>query len=74
MEKMIDTLKNWRKSKESIQRRSEVGKLEGKFIKYRVKGNVWLKSNGSLQSPRTYFLTHRVLVSLFWDRSGVKGL
>lgn len=46
MEKMIGTLKKWRKSKESIQRRSEFGKLEGKFIKYRVKGNVWLRSNG----------------------------
>lgn len=38
-EKMTDTLKKRRKSKESIQRRREVGKLEGKVRKYRVKRN-----------------------------------
>lgn len=74
MEKMVDALKQWRKSTDSIQRKSKVGKLEGKIIKYRVKGNAWLKSNGSLQSPRTHFFNTQVLVPILWDRSGVKGL
>lgn len=37
MEKITDTLKKRRKSKDSIQRRSEVEKLEGKVRRYRVK-------------------------------------
>lgn len=85
MEKIIDTLKKWRKIKESIQRRSELGKLEGKFIKFRVKENAWLKSNGSLWSPRTHIFNTQVSsfccdLSYTWQRyrkskdsSGVKS-
>lgn len=48
MEKITDTLKKRRKSKDSIQERSGVEKLEGKVRRYRVKGNACLKSNGSI--------------------------
>lgn len=63
-EKITDILKKRRKSKDSIQRRSEVEKLEGKVRRCRVKGNGCLKSNGSIWSPGTGTPNpHRVLIS-----------